>query len=159
MAVVGTADRVVKVYKLDHPPQEVKNMESPLKFQVLLAVTATLSSSAGADQSSGHALFLQHRCTAIFKDRSSGVPTGFALGSIEGRVAIQYVETTNPKDNFTFKCHRSPELNNGFQDIFAVSQISLSPSIPFNSQITSTIFSFLDRYFDFWLGCPQHIFL
>jgi hypothetical protein len=34
MAVVGTANRHVKVYKLDGQPQEVKDIESPLKFQV-----------------------------------------------------------------------------------------------------------------------------
>ena len=39
---------------------------------------------------------------------------------MEGRVAIQYVETNNPKDNFTFKCHRSTELSNGYQEIYAV---------------------------------------
>lgn len=48
--------------------------------------------------------------------------SGFALGSVEGRVAIQYVNPVNPKDNFTFKCHRSNGTNQGFQDIFAVSQ-------------------------------------
>ncbi|EPB75931.1 hypothetical protein ANCCEY_04992 [Ancylostoma ceylanicum] len=37
-----------------------------------------------------------------------------------GRVAIHYVETTNPKDNFTFKCHRSAEVVNGYQEIFGV---------------------------------------
>lgn len=50
-----------------------------------------------------------------------GAPTGYALGSVEGRVAIQYVNPQTPKDNFTFKCHRSNGTNNGFQDIFAVS--------------------------------------
>jgi len=48
---------------------------------------------------------------------------GFALGSVEGRVAIQYVAPQNPKDNFTFKCHRSNGTPNGFQDIFAVNFI------------------------------------
>ena len=56
----------------------------------------------------------QHRCISIFRDKKS-TPTGFALGSVEGRVAIQYVNTTNPKDNFTFKCHRSNGAVNGFQ--------------------------------------------
>lgn len=37
---------------------------------------------------------------------------GFALGSVEGRVCIQYVNPTNPKDNFTFKCHRSNGVQN-----------------------------------------------
>ena len=42
------------------------------------------------------------------------------MATVLGRVAIQYVETSNPKDNFTFKCHRSAELINGFQEIYAV---------------------------------------
>jgi mRNA export factor len=42
---------------------------------------------------------------AIFKDKQNK-PTGFALGSIEGRAAIHYINPPNPaKDNFTFKCH------------------------------------------------------
>ena len=53
--------------------------------------------------------------------------TGFALGSVEGRVAIQYVNAANPKDNFTFKCHRSNGAVNGFQDIFAVNDIAFHP--------------------------------
>jgi mRNA export factor len=52
---------------------------------------------------------------------------GFALGSVEGRVAIQYVTAQNPKDNFTFKCHRSNGMSNGFQDIYAVNDIAFHP--------------------------------
>lgn len=99
MAVVGLANRQIIVYKLEGGIQEVKQTESPLKFQ--------------------------HRCISIFK--KDGNPSGFALGSIEGRVAIQYVESSNPKDNFTFKCHRSAELVNGFQDIFAVNDVAFHP--------------------------------
>lgn len=40
-------------------------------------------------------LVLQHRCVAIFKDKQNK-PTGFALGSIEGRVAIHYINPPNP---------------------------------------------------------------
>ena len=81
----------------------------------------------------------QHRCICIFKEKQ-GLPTGFALGSIEGRVAIHYANPPNPlanslffqpsplqclssraKDNFTFKCHRSAVTGAGqTQDIFAV---------------------------------------
>lgn len=53
--------------------------------------------------------------------------SGFALGSVEGRVAIQYVNAQNPKDNFTFKCHRSNGVTNGFQDIYAVNDIAFHP--------------------------------
>ena len=58
---------------------------------------------------------------SIFPDKKTNQPTGFALGSIEGRVAIHYVNPANPKDNFTFKCHRSNGSTNGMQDIYAVS--------------------------------------
>ncbi|KAI6202871.1 hypothetical protein M3Y94_00490700 [Aphelenchoides besseyi] len=84
MAVVGLANRRVKIYKLDGTPSEVSDVESPLKYQC--------------------------RSVSIFK--KNGQPAGYGLGSIEGRVAIQNVETMNAKDNFTFKCHRSPDLIN-----------------------------------------------
>jgi mRNA export factor len=59
------------VYQLENTPSEAKRIpESPLKYQ--------------------------HRCVSIFKDKK-GMPTGFALGSIEGRVAIQYINPQNPK--------------------------------------------------------------
>ena len=61
----------------------------------------------------------QHRCVSIFRDKK-GVPAGFALGSVEGRVAIQYINPPTPRDNFTFKCHRSVGTPNGFQEIYAV---------------------------------------
>ncbi|KAH9592050.1 Poly(A)+ RNA export protein rae1, variant 4 [Schistosoma haematobium] len=54
-------------------------------------------------------------------DKQKQNPSGFALGSIEGRVAIQYLNPTTPKDNFTFKCHRSNAPVNGYHEIFAVS--------------------------------------
>jgi len=100
MAVVGTAGRGLIIYQLDGQPKEYKRVDPPLKYQ--------------------------HRCVSIFKDKKS-TPVGFALGSVEGRVAIQYVNAPNPKDNFTFKCHRSNGAVNGFQDIFAVNDIAFHP--------------------------------
>ncbi|XP_006811104.1 LOW QUALITY PROTEIN: mRNA export factor-like [Saccoglossus kowalevskii] len=100
MAVVGTANRGIIVYQLENQPSEYKRIDSPLKFQ--------------------------HRCVSIFKDKK-GAPTGFALGSIEGRVAIHFVQAANPKDNFTFKCHRSNGTTNSIQDIFAVNDIAFHP--------------------------------
>ena len=102
VAVVGTAARHLLVYSLENQPQFFKKIENPLKYQ--------------------------HRCVSIFKDKSQR-PTGFALGSIEGRVAIQYLNPMNPtKDNFTFKCHRSVVTGAGqTQDIFAVNDIAFHP--------------------------------
>jgi len=58
-------------------------------------------------------LKFQSRCISCFRDRS-----GFALGSIEGRVAISHVEQKDLKKNFAFKCHRH---NN---EVYAVNSIS-----------------------------------
>ncbi|XP_033106426.1 mRNA export factor-like [Anneissia japonica] len=100
MAVVGTAGRHILIYQLDNQPAEFKRMESPLKYQ--------------------------HRCVSIFKDMKKNTPVGFALGSIEGRVAIQFVQAANPKNNFTFKCHRS-NGSASYQDIYAVNSIAFHP--------------------------------
>ena len=43
----------------------------------------------------------QTRCVTAFPDKS-----GFLVGSIEGRVAVQHVEEAMTAKNFTFKCHR-----------------------------------------------------
>jgi len=118
MAIVSGGNRFIKVYNLDNQPQEMKTIESPLKYQ--------------------------HRCVSIFLDKNKN-PTGFALGSIEGRVAIQYVETANPKDNFTFKCHRSqPSQSNTPQDIFAVNDIAFHPVYMTLATVGS------DGRFSFW---------
>ena len=69
---------------------------------------------------------------------------GFALGSVEGRVAIQYVNAQNPKDNFTFKCHRSNGVTNGFQDIYAVNDIAFHPAHGTLATVGS------DGRFSFW---------
>lgn len=48
--------------------------------------------------------------------------TGYLIGSIEGRVAVQHVEESiGQAKNFTFKCHRD---NN---DIYSVNDIKFHP--------------------------------
>ena len=114
------------IYNLENQPKEYKRVDPPLKYQ--------------------------HRCISIFRDKKNppqptgmisndvckllnevfwssieSIFLGFALGSIEGRVAIQYANAQNPKDNFTFKCHRSNGTTNGFQDIYAVNDIAFHP--------------------------------
>ena len=103
MAVITTADRGIFVYSLDQGPTEYKKFDSLLKYQ--------------------------HRCVSIFPDKNRN-PTGFAIGSIEGRVAIMYVDAVNPAvDNFTFKCHRTPPTTpaNNIQDIYSVNDIAFHP--------------------------------
>ena len=46
------------------------------------------------------------RCVCLFKNKEGTDPSGFAYGSIEGRTALHNFKPLNPKDDFTFKCHR-----------------------------------------------------
>lgn len=55
----------------------------------------------------------QSRVVSCFPDVS-----GFALGSIEGRVAIQYLSDNDASRNFAFKCHRDGN------DVYSVNSIS-----------------------------------
>jgi mRNA export factor len=75
----------------------------------------------------------QSRCIACFPDK-----TGFALGSIEGRVAIQYVEDKDASKNFAFKCHRQDT------EIYAVN------SIAFHPQFGTFATAGADGTFNFW---------
>jgi len=65
-------------------------------------------------------LKFQSRCLAAFADL-----TGFALGSIEGRVAIQYLDPKNDSRNFAFKCHRQGTETS--QQVFAVNALCFHP--------------------------------
>lgn len=59
----------------------------------------------------------QSRTVACFPNKS-----GFALGSIEGRVAINYINDAEVSKNFAFKCHReAPE-------VFAVNAVAFHPA-------------------------------
>eukprot|EP01026_Neomeris_dumetosa_P019115 TRINITY_DN1765_c0_g1_i2.p1 TRINITY_DN1765_c0_g1~~TRINITY_DN1765_c0_g1_i2.p1 ORF type:complete len:345 (-),score=34.25 TRINITY_DN1765_c0_g1_i2:393-1427(-) len=58
----------------------------------------------------------QTRCVACFPDQD-----GYLIGSIEGRIAVQYLQETSDKKNFTFKCHREGS------DVYAVSAMDFHP--------------------------------
>lgn len=60
----------------------------------------------------------QLRCCACFPDK-----TGFLVGSIEGRVAVQHVEDNLKDKNFTFKCHRNNE------EIYSVNSLCFHPTL------------------------------
>ncbi|KZT01555.1 Poly(A)+ RNA export protein [Laetiporus sulphureus 93-53] len=54
---------------------------------------------------------------------------GFAVGSVEGRVAIQYVDEKDVSNNFSFKCHRR-DASAAAKDqslVYAVNDISFHP--------------------------------
>eukprot|EP00126_Sphaerothecum_destruens_P005400 Sdes_comp18747_c0_seq1m9112 len=95
LAVVGCADRNNVVIDLRNPTKEYKRLMSQLRFQT--------------------------RCLSCFTPPHGGISNGFAVGTIEGRVAIVHVDEKEENKNFSFKCHRE---NN---DIYAVNSIVFHP--------------------------------
>jgi mRNA export factor len=59
----------------------------------------------------------QSRCISCFPDMM-----GFAVGSIEGRVGIHYVQKVPSKDHFAFKCHRQDS------NVYSVNAIAFNPN-------------------------------
>ncbi|TFK45800.1 WD40 repeat-like protein [Heliocybe sulcata] len=54
---------------------------------------------------------------------------GFAVGSVEGRVAIQYIDDKDAANNFSFKCHRRDATPNSKDQslVYAVNDITFHP--------------------------------
>ncbi|KAI8912912.1 hypothetical protein PhCBS80983_g03163 [Powellomyces hirtus] len=95
MLVVGTADRNLLIFSNSNLAAPFKTMPSPLKFQ-----------------------------TRSLACMPTAVPTdmGFCLGTIEGRIQIQYIEDNKtPARSFSFKCHRKET------EVYAVNSISFHP--------------------------------
>merc|ERR1712217_223927 len=94
LLVVGCADRHILVYNL----QQIQQTQAPVK-QCLSA------------------LKMQTRSISCFPDKS-----GYAVGSVEGRCSINYLEEADKNKNFTFKCHRANDI------ITAVNSIDFHPT-------------------------------
>jgi len=67
-------------------------------------------------------LMNQTRCVRVFPDA-----TGYALSSIEGRVAFEYFDPSPQvqKKKYAFKCHR--KITNGAQTLYPVNAIAFHP--------------------------------
>lgn len=86
----------------------------------------------------------QTRVVSCFTDAM-----GFAIGSIEGRCAIQYVEDKDSSMNFSFKCHRDTPQGNT-TNVYAVNDISFHPEHGTFSTAGS------DGTFHFWDKDAKH---
>ncbi|KAG0182377.1 hypothetical protein DFQ28_007445 [Apophysomyces sp. BC1034] len=72
-------------------------------------------------------LFDLNSPTTIFKWQTRAISAfidgkGYAVGSIEGRVGIQYIDERDQAKSFSFKCHRDVSSN-----IYSVNAISFHP--------------------------------
>ncbi|KAF9897818.1 hypothetical protein BX616_004935 [Lobosporangium transversale] len=117
--VAGTAERHVVVYNLYNLSKPFKALTSPLKWQ-----TRTVSCFAGGD----------------------GSGYGYGLGSIEGRVAIEYIEDQHRGKSYTFRCHRQGSIREP-QNIYSVNSINWHPihQRVFTTAGSDGVFSFWDR--------------
>lgn len=110
LLVVGCAERHLLVYNL----QQIQQSTNPYK-------------------QGQTALKMQTRTVCAFPDK-----TGYAVGSIEGRCSIAYVE--DAAKNFAFKCHRTND------EIFAVNCVDFHPSMgTFATGGGDGTFSFWDK--------------
>lgn len=77
----------------------------------------------------------QTRCISNFPNQA-----GFAIGSIEGRVSIQYIDDKKQSDNFSFRCHR--DGNN----VYAINAISFHPTFgTFSTAGSDGTFNYWDK--------------
>jgi len=100
LLVVGTAERHIQIFNLTNPSTPYKTIQSPLKWQ-----------------------------TRVVSCFTAATNSGFAIGSVEGRVAIQHVEEKDSGNNFSFKCHRRDNVPNSKDQalVFSVNDISFHP--------------------------------
>ncbi|KAF8954147.1 WD40-repeat-containing domain protein [Flammula alnicola] len=101
LMIVGTAERHIQIFNLTNPNKAYKTIQSPLKGQTRVVSCFTMSPTA----------------------------SGFAVGSVEGRVAIQYVEEEDRQRNYSFKCHRRDSAPNVKDQalVYAVNDICFHP--------------------------------
>ncbi|KIW05102.1 uncharacterized protein PV09_03659 [Verruconis gallopava] len=96
--VVGCAERYINIFDL--------SSSNPSQFKTVQSP-----------------LKWQTRVVSCFTDA-----TGFAVGSIEGRCAIQYANEKDSSKNFSFKCHRASDTTaRDTTKVYAVNAISFHP--------------------------------
>ena len=104
-------------------------------------VIFSLSGNIQQQMSMDSPLKYQSRCISVFPDQS-----GFAVGSIEGRCAIQYFQQKpGVAENFAFRCHRQ-DLNNKTESlVHSVNDISFHNYGTFSTVGGDGVVNFWDK--------------
>ncbi|KAL2135377.1 hypothetical protein VTI74DRAFT_8789 [Chaetomium olivicolor] len=157
MAVTGSWDKTIKYWDFRSPQpagtvtcqERVYTMD--VRDNLLVVGTAdryinviNLKEPAKFYKTLQSPLKWQTRVVSCFTDSQ-----GFAIGSIEGRCAIQYVEDKDASLNFSFKCHRDQPQGN-VTNVYAVNDISFHPQHGTFSTAGS------DGTFHFWDKDAKH---
>ena len=115
-APIGTYPQPDKIYTLD------------IRGNILVVGTAgrrvlvwDLKNMSYAQQRRESSLKYQTRCIRCFSNKE-----GFVLSSVEGRVAVEYLDPSSDvqKKKYAFKCHRNKDTASGMEYIYPVNAIS-----------------------------------
>lgn len=167
--VTGSWDRTVRFWDLRQPnpvatvplPERVYAMD--IKYPMMVVGTAEVAKEARTNNLPERPLYTfnlhnfngqphsinpsphrhQSRCISIFPDT-----TGFAIGTIEGRVSIEYVDPGRKKSSsFSFKCHRFhiEKVQPPTHEVYAVNAISFHPFGTFATCGSDGMFNFWDK--------------
>lgn len=132
----GSWDKTIKYWDL-RQQNPVATLQLPercysmsVKDQLMVVATAerhicvvNLSNPAQIFKQSPSPLKYQTRVVSCFIKAN-----GYAVGSVEGRCAIQYVEDKDAASNFSFKCHRNTDnAPANSSNVYAVNDISFHP--------------------------------
>lgn len=146
LVVSGGWDRKLKFWDMRSPnpvgsidlPERVYDLDVRGNLMVVATAGRHIISYDVTGQPREHArkespLKYQSRCISCFMDS-----TGFAVGSIEGRVGIHYLQKVQGKESFAFKCHRQES------NVFSVNAIC------FNAQYGTFATVGADGVVNFW---------
>ncbi|KAJ3241286.1 hypothetical protein HDU81_001271 [Chytriomyces hyalinus] len=149
MVITGSWDKTIKYWDLRTPtpafsvnmPDRVYSMD--VSYPLMVVATAerhimiyNLNNPSQVFKQLVSPLKWQTRVVSCFPNAS-----GFAIGSIEGRVGIQMAEDKDASLNFSFKCHRDDKNN-----VHSVNAISFHPTYgTFSTAGGDGTFSFWDK--------------
>lgn len=147
--ITGSWDKTVKYWDLRQSSgQPIHSQQLPerlysmsVNYPLMVVATAdrqlqvfNLTQPQTVYKSLQSPLKYQTRCVTCFPDKS-----GYLVGSIEGRVAVQHIEDNQQTKNFTFKCHRVDA-----NEIYAVNSMAFHPT--YHTFVTAGA----DGTFNFW---------
>jgi mRNA export factor len=147
VVVTGSWDKSVKYWDL-RSPQPVASVDLPER--VFCGDTVgNLTVVGSADQK--YTVFDMRKPSTPYKHEKSPLKhqlrsiacfpnqTGFLIGTIEGRCAVQHVEPAMQSSNFTFKCHREQSR------CYSVNAMSFHPLGTFATAGSDGTFNFWDK--------------
>ncbi|RKP33673.1 WD40-repeat-containing domain protein [Dimargaris cristalligena] len=128
--LTGSWDKTLRYWDLRSPapvatvnlPERCYSMDSVQQLMVVATAERhvliyDLANPTTPFQTTISPLKFQTRVVSCFHDGS-----GYTIASIEGRIGIQYMESKNIVNNFTFKCHRDQH------NLYAINDISFHPT-------------------------------